>query len=113
MEEPSQELIVAVDTSYAPPHEQYRSVQGVLLSHEGNPLMWSSTRQGFVTQSTAEAELMGYTEGLQCGLSTMALLEVLNLNVTQAAAGGQAGGSEPVLFRHRSLEDTSLETTID
>ena len=44
VEEPSSELLVAVETSYAPPHEQYRSIQGILMSHEGNPLMWSSTR---------------------------------------------------------------------
>lgn len=82
------ELVVAVDSSYAPPHEQYRSVQGMLFSHEGNPLMWSSTRQGFVTQSTAEAELMGYTEALQGGLSTMAQLEVLEIPIEKATILG-------------------------
>ena len=39
--------------------------------------MWASTRQPFITQSTAEAELLPYNEAYQCGESTGALLEVL------------------------------------
>ena len=48
-----------------------------MMTHGGNPIMWASTRQPFITQSTAEAELLPYNEAYQCGESTGALLEVL------------------------------------
>ena len=41
--------------------------------------MWSSSRQSFVTMSTAEAELLGYSEGHQVAESTKALLSILEL----------------------------------
>ena len=70
-------LEVMVDASFGPPHEGYRSVQGIMMTHGGNPIMWASTWQPFITQSTAEAELLAYNEAYQCGESTGALLEVL------------------------------------
>ena len=70
-------LEVMVDASFGPPHEGYRSVQGIMMTHGGNPIMWASTRQPFITQSTAEAELLAYNEAYQNGESTGALLEVL------------------------------------
>lgn len=51
-------LQVFVDTSFGPPHEKYRSIQGMLFQHGENPLMWASTRQPFVAQSTSEGELL-------------------------------------------------------
>lgn len=72
-------LEVYSDVSYGPPHEQYRSVQGVLVEHQGCPIMWESTRQGFVVQSTAEAELIGYSEAYTAGESVASLLEVLEI----------------------------------
>ena len=39
--------------------------------------MWASARQPFITQSTAEAELLAYNEAFQVGESTGALLEVV------------------------------------
>ena len=65
---------VYVDTSYAPPHEKFRSVQGLALTHAGNLLAWESSRQSFVTQSTAESELVGYNEGFQVTENVCALL---------------------------------------
>ena len=50
------------DVSYAPPHEQHRSVQGIVVEHTGCVLSWESSRQGFVVQSTAEAELLSSTD---------------------------------------------------
>ena len=37
-------LEVTVDASFGPPHEGYRSAQGIMMSHGGNPIMWASTR---------------------------------------------------------------------
>ena len=75
----SDEVGVYVDASFAPPHEKYRSVQGVVVTHKGSTIMWSSSRQSFVTMSTAEAELLGYSEGHQVAESTKALLSILEL----------------------------------
>ena len=55
-------LEVMVDASFGPPHEGYRSVQGIMMTHGGNLIMWASTRQPFITQGTAEAELLAYNE---------------------------------------------------
>lgn len=41
--EEANELLVAVDTSYAPAHENFESIQGIMMTLGGgkNPLMWS------------------------------------------------------------------------
>ena len=69
-------LEVMVDASFGPPHEGYRSVQGIMMTHGGNALRWASTRQPFITQRTAGAELLAYNEAFQVGESTGVLLEV-------------------------------------
>lgn len=80
-------LQVFADTSYDPPHEKYRRVQGLALMHGPNVLMWASTRQPFIGQSTAESELLGYAEGLQCGESTASLLSVFGYQVRRKLIG--------------------------
>ena len=55
-------LYIKTDTSFAPPLEGYRSIQGTALFHGSHLLQWSSARQAFVTLSTAEAELVGYVD---------------------------------------------------
>ena len=55
-------LHVKADTSFGPAHEQFRSVQGVAIYHGSRLLLWTSSRQPFVTLSTAEGELVGYSE---------------------------------------------------
>ena len=84
------QMTILVDASFAPPHEQYRSVQGLMVLHGLNLLMWQSTRQPFITSSTAEAELLGYAEGVQAGLSTMALLETLGFSVEEKILKGDS-----------------------
>ena len=84
------QMTIMVDASYAPPHEQYRSIQGLMVLHGHNLIMWQSSRQPFITQSTAEAELMGYTEGLQAGLSTVALLQTLGFEVKAKTLKGDS-----------------------
>ena len=77
-DEESGTLHVKADTSFGPAHEQFRSVQGVALYHGSHLLLWTSSRQPFVTLSTAESELVGYSEALQCGMSLSELLSLLN-----------------------------------
>ena len=85
-------LNVLVDASYAPPHEGYRSVQGAIYMHGCNVLMWSSSRQGFIAQSTAEAELLAYNESAQGAESVAHLLECFNQKVARRLIGDSKSG---------------------
>ena len=82
-------LQVKGDTSYGRPHEQYRSVQGVAI-------YLGSSRQAFVTWSTAECELVGYTEALQCAESISALLELMQLTVPKVLEGDRRAASAQI-----------------
>ena len=85
IEEP---LVIGADTSFAPPHEQFRSIQGITVEHHGNLLMWESSRQPFICQSTSEAELLGYNTALQVGESVHALPQALNLEAKKTEVLG-------------------------
>ena len=85
-------LNVLVDASYAPPHEGYRSVQGAIYMHGTNVLMWSSSRQSFITQSTAEAELLAYNESAQGAESVAHLLECFDQKVARRLMGDSKSG---------------------
>ena len=74
------QVLAYADASFAPPHERHRSIQSVILEHAGNVLMWETTRQAFITQSTAEPEILGYNEAYQATESVSALLEILLKN---------------------------------
>ena len=106
---PTEILEVMVDASFGPPHEGYRSVQGIIMTHAGNALMWASTRQPFITQSTAEAELLAYNEAFQVGDSTGALLEVLGYGGVKKH---MQIGHRPTHDRHSRMESTALEASI-
>ena len=80
-------LTAYADASYGPVHEKYRSVHGVLLVHGKNILQWESGRQGFVTQSTAEAELVAYNEAFQAGEAIASLLEILEFSCAKRLRG--------------------------
>lgn len=56
---------VFVDSSFSLEHEQFRSVTGVLLMQGNAPISWTSNRQLFIATSTAEAEIIGYSESQQ------------------------------------------------
>ena len=76
------------DASYAPSLENYRSVQGTVVSVAGCPVIWSSTRQPMVTQSTAEAELISYVEVQQQAETLASLLEVMGIDGVQRVLYG-------------------------
>eukprot|EP00435_Cladocopium_sp_Y103_P029229 s2739_g7.t1 len=112
-------LEVMVDASFGPPHEGYRSVQGIMMVHAANPLMWASTRQPFVTQSTAEAELLAYNEAYQCGEPTAALLQVLGCSVKRHLSGDSKSGISQLTgdtgvwrTRHLRLRSAKLREVI-
>ena len=80
-------LEIYSDASFAPPHEGHRSIQGAVVEHCGNVLAWTSTRQAFVTQSTAESELVAFNEAYQVGESTAALLSMFKVEVERLLYG--------------------------
>ena len=85
--EGSQELFIKTDTSFAPPLEAYRSIQGTAIFHGEHLLQWSSGKQSFVTLSTAEAELVGYVDGFQQGQSMDGLLCIFGFNTHKRLQG--------------------------
>ena len=80
-------LEVYCDSSFGLEHEGGRSVQGTLIEWAGSPIQWSSSRQPFVAASTGEAELLGYSEGHQQGLSIGAILNTLEIKPTYVLYG--------------------------
>ena len=72
-------LEVAADISHAPEHEDFKSVQGILIAMGGAAIQWESTRQSTITGSTAEGELLSYQAGYQCGESIKCMVELFNL----------------------------------
>ena len=50
---------------------------GVIGNYGGEPVQWESRQQAFCTLSSAEAELLGYTEAMTMGDSLAALTNVL------------------------------------
>jgi hypothetical protein len=118
-EEEWKRLKVLADTSFAPPHEKYRSVQAVVVEHGTNILAWQSARQAFITHSTAEAELVGYSEAFQIGEATSALLQVLEICASKSLIGDSKaalaqllGDTGPWRTRHLRLRSAKLREAL-
>ena len=73
------QLEIYIDSSFAVEHEQSRSVSGIVIEWCGSPIQWFSCRQPFITASTGESELLGYSEGHQQAESVGALLTTLGI----------------------------------
>ena len=72
-------LTVFTDASFAPDSEESHGSFVVLLG--SSPIFWRSGRQGFITLSTAEAELTEVIEGMVAGESIHVILAELFPNV--------------------------------
>ena len=81
-----------MDASFAPPHEGYKSVQGIVICRGSHVLHWASGKQPFITMSTAESELVGYGEGYQCGETICELLKVIGLKPKKILRGDSKAG---------------------
>ena len=102
------------DVSYASA-PGWKSTSGVAVYVAGAIIAWMTTSQPFVTQSTAEAELVGLSEANLCGQSVQSLLEVMlelddnrkNLEVIMygdnSASIGMVSGSSSASWRTRHL----------
>ena len=102
------------DVSYASA-PGWKSTSGVAVYVAGAIIAWMTSSQPFVTQSTAEAELVGLSEANLCGQSVQGLLEeMLELNGSQqnleiimygdnSASIGMVSGSSGASWRTRHL----------
>ena len=113
-------LRVLAETSFAPPHEKYRSVQAVTAEHGPNLLAWESSRQALVTQSTAEAGLVGYNDGFQISDATAALCEAFEISVKKSLVGDckaalahLLGDTGPWRTRHLRLRSLKLREALN
>eukprot|EP00435_Cladocopium_sp_Y103_P033495 s2459_g8.t1 len=70
-----QRLEIHSDASFAPAGG--KGHQGLIAMYGGVPVQWESKQQSFGTLSTAEAELLGYTDGFTLGESVAAVVELL------------------------------------
>ena len=71
-------LKVYSDASHGP--QGGRGQQGLLVTYNGSPVQWESKQQPFATLSSAEAELMGYVDGVVIGESVASVVNVLEDN---------------------------------
>jgi len=106
---------VFVDSSFSLEHEQYRSVTGVLLMQGNAPISWTSNRQPFIATSTAEAEIIGYSESQQQADGLDQLLQVFGSNPTfnlygdsRSALSLSTGEGGPWRTRHLRLRAAKL-----
>ena len=114
-------LEVFSDISYGTAGD-HKNVQGILVYFAGSPIAWEATKQPFVAQSTAEAELIGYCESLVAGRATAALPEViLGEQLTQkriygdnvAAIALASNGSGSWRTRHLRIRAASLRWALE
>ena len=86
-----------------------RSVQGIFLLWKGVPVTWESSRQSFVTLSSAEAELVTMISGLQTAEAVLPLVqELIEQDVTISLladneAAIRAFDAAPASWRSRHL----------
>ena len=64
---------------------------------------WASTRQPFIAQSTAEAELLAYNESLQTAEALIALLKVFEREVIGGLLGDSKSAMSHLALRTRHL----------
>ena len=74
-------LELYTDASHSP--NGGRSIQGIFLLWRGVPVMWESSRQSFVTLSSAEAELVTMISGVQVAEAVQPLVsELIEQDIT-------------------------------
>ena len=113
-------LSVFVDSSFALEHEQYRSIQGLVLCVGGAPIAWASSRQPFVAASTAESELVGYVESQQCAESLASLMTTVGLEDVSKCLYGDSKSALHLLTaetghwrtRHLRIRSAKLRDTL-
>ena len=111
------ELTLYCDAAFAPEGGKSHSGWAVLWGQ--SPLSWKSTRQGMISLSTAESELIAMLDGGVALLSTEAMLGDLQVTVTKkniatdsTSALAIAGGSSSWRTRHLKIKASWLYENI-
>lgn len=78
------DLLMFVDADYAGDVETRRSTSGYIIKLGGAPIIWRSTRQHVIAQSSTEAEFVAASTGLKELLWTTALIKELGVNCKPA-----------------------------
>ena len=60
-------LQIFSDASFGPVNERGKSVSGCVVEHANGVVAWDSQAQPFISQSTAEAEVISYNLAYQIG----------------------------------------------
>ena len=107
------------DASFGPVHERCRSVSGCVIEFAGCAIAWDSQAQPFVSQSTAEAEVISYNSACQTAESLSCLLEELGYPTTKHLYGDSKAGIAvvandcgPWRTRHLRLRASKLRELI-
>ena len=107
------------DASFGPVHERCRSVSGCVIEFAGCVIAWDSQAQPFVSQSTAEAEVISYNSACQTAESISCLLEELGFPTTKHLYGDSKAGIAvvandcgPWRTRHLRLRASKLRELI-
>ena len=108
-------LQIFSDASFGPVQERGRSVSGCVVEHAGGILAWDSQAQPFISQSTAEAEVISYNLAYQVGEGVSSLLQELGYATSKQLYGDSKSGiaviaSEcgPWRTRHLRLRSSKL-----
>ena len=114
-----QGLEIYADASFSLPHERFKSVTGVAVEHAGNLLAWESGAQPFISQSTAESEVIAYNTAYQAGESVGMLLEQLGFQTEKRLYGDSRAGiavlaaeTGPWRTRHLRLRAAKLRELV-
>ena len=119
MQRSVQGLEIYADASFSLPHERFKSVTGVAVEHAGNLLACESGAQPFISQSTAESEVIAYNTSFQAGESVGMLLEQLGFRTEKRLYGDSRAGiavlsaeTGPWRTRHLRLRAAKLRELV-
>ena len=105
---PTMRVDVLSDASFGPPSG--RGCQGVIGTDGGEPVQWESRQLAFCTLSSAEAELLGYTEAMTMGDSLAALVNVLEGSGDEKGTECRLGGDNQAGLRILEAPDGPWRT---
>ena len=112
-------LQIFSDASFGPVHERCKSVSGCLVEHAGGVLAWDSQTQPFISQSTAEAEVISYNLAYQVGEGVSSLLQELGFSTSKQLYGDSTSGiavianeCRPWRTRHLRLRSAKLRELV-
>ena len=85
-------LQIFSDASFGPVHERGKSVSGCVVEHANGVVAWDSQAQPFISQSTAEAEVISYNLAYQIGEGVSSLLKELGFETSKQLYGDSKSG---------------------